>query len=248
MAGRGCACELGGRKKDLGCHNAPRHTSELCGRSLRKGGHIYYVAGSGAQYVGFIDALLYWLVANLCIDEERVHLTGLSNGAMMTYQLASSHVGNRIASIVPVAGLPLLGFLDPEQGQWSAVPVRPIAVMDIHGLLDHVGRDSCSTTTTLHIFRRLLRLVLRCHCSCAHRSRTEIDMINFVCTVPANVSNGFLGQPGPAGSTWSSDGFYYTPLDNVTQVYAQVNRCGERDPSAVYETAHDGELYWSCTH
>eukprot|EP01046_Picozoa_sp_COSAG06_P059613 COSAG06_NODE_12391_length_1388_cov_1.213344_2_plen_136_part_01 len=62
----------------------------------------------------------------------------------------------------------------------------------------------------------------------------------------ANVSNGFLGQPGPSGSTWSSDGFYYTPLDNLTQIYAQVNRCGEREQGQVYETAHDGQLYWHC--
>jgi poly(3-hydroxybutyrate) depolymerase len=87
--------------------------------------------------VGFIEALLDWLEANLCVNTERIHLTGLSNGAMMNYQLASSHVGHRIASMVPVAGLPLLGFLNPDHGRWSAVPIRPIAIMDVHGLLDH---------------------------------------------------------------------------------------------------------------
>ena len=64
--------------------------------------------------------------------------------------------------------------------------------------------------------------------------------------VPANISNGFLGQPGPRGSTWSSDGFYYTPLDNLTEVFAQVNGCGEREDAAAFETARDGELLWHC--
>ena len=100
------------------------------------------VSSSCWDDIGFIDAVIDWLLANLCVDEERIHLTGLSNGAMMNYQLASSHVGHRIASMVPVAGLPLLGFLDPDQGPWSAVPVRPIALMDVHGMLDHVGASS----------------------------------------------------------------------------------------------------------
>ena len=88
------------------------------------------VSSSCWDDVGFIAAILDWLEANLCVDRDRVHLTGLSNGAMMSYQLASTHVGHRIASMVPVAGLPLLGFLAPDHGRWSAVPIRPIALME----------------------------------------------------------------------------------------------------------------------
>jgi poly(3-hydroxybutyrate) depolymerase len=79
---------------------------------------------------------------------------------MMTYFIAH-RLSARIASIAPVAGLPLLGYLK------QAVPTAPMAVMATNGLLDHV--------------------------------------------IPANISNGFMGRAGPAGSSWSSDGFYCAP-------------------------------------
>jgi hypothetical protein len=120
------------------------------------------VSSSCWDDIGFIDAVLDWLLANLCVNEERIHLSGLSNGAMMNYQLASSHVGHRIASMVPVAGLPLLGFLDA--GPWSAVPVRPIALMDVHGMLDHVGAETYPYDPAIIFLRRLAVLfVMRKH-------------------------------------------------------------------------------------
>ena len=125
--------------------------------------------------------------------------TGLSNGGMFAYDLAHSRqVGPRVASIVPVAGLPLLGFAE------RAVPAAdaPVAVMDVHGLLDAI--------------------------------------------VPANISNGFLGRPGPAGSTYSADGFYYVPLDNVTAAWAEVNRCEGPEAWRVHSTPYDGDLWWHC--
>ena len=43
-------------------------------------------------------------------------------------------------------------------------------------------------------------------------------------TIPANVSNGFY-DGGPHGSTWSSDDFWYTPTENLTQAWSEVNQC-----------------------
>ena len=81
--------------------------------------------------VGFLGRLMDWLEEHLCVDLDRVHLSGLSNGAMMSYQVAHSFPG-RIASLVPVAGLPLLGHLG------AAVASVPTAVMAVNGLLDPV--------------------------------------------------------------------------------------------------------------
>ena len=52
------------------------------------------------------------LETELCIDTAKVFLTGMSNGAMMVYELAthSAAVANRFAAIAPVAGSPLLGY------------------------------------------------------------------------------------------------------------------------------------------
>ena len=142
--------------------------------------------------VGFIGSLMDWLEEHLCVNVDRVHLSGLSNGAMMNYQLAHSFP-DRVASMVPVAGLPLLGHLD------EAVASRPTAVMAVHGLLDPI--------------------------------------------IPANISTGFLGKPGPHGSTWSSDGFYYVPIDNLTAAQASVNRCGRASDLRVRPTKYDGDLW-----
>ena len=82
--------------------------------------------------IGFIAAILDWLEENLCVDRDRVHLTGLSNGAMMSYQLASTHVGHRIAFFLAathVAGVISFGagaisfthVLKATEPVWSAL-------------------------------------------------------------------------------------------------------------------------------
>lgn len=55
----------------------------------------------------------------MCIERRRVHATGFSNGAMMVYDLAlnSAAVAPLLASIAPVAGSPMLGFLYNAAGQ-----------------------------------------------------------------------------------------------------------------------------------
>ena len=63
-----------------------------------------------ADDVLFVEMLLNELERTLCVDTTRVFLTGMSNGAMMVYQLAQSRIASRFAAVVPVSGSPLLGF------------------------------------------------------------------------------------------------------------------------------------------
>ncbi len=79
--------------------------------------------------VGFISALIDHLVAQQNIDQKRVFVTGISNGAMMSHRLACELSG-KIAAIAPVAGnlpgdLPL-----------HCTPSRPISVLTINGTAD----------------------------------------------------------------------------------------------------------------
>lgn len=84
-----------------------------------------------ADDVGFVESLLKKVKSEFCIDEARVHATGMSSGAIFVYYLATTHaIGSQLASIVPVAGSFLLGFLDG--------PKSPIHVMDVHGRMDHI--------------------------------------------------------------------------------------------------------------
>ncbi len=54
--------------------------------------------------VGFIDTLIEKLSAEYNIDQKKIFATGISNGGMMCYRLASD-LSNKIAAIAPVAAI-----------------------------------------------------------------------------------------------------------------------------------------------
>jgi len=60
------------------------------------------------------------------VDKSRIFATGMSNGAIMTYRLASEMAG-RIAAIAPVAG---------PMGTETCQPSRPVPVCHFHGTED----------------------------------------------------------------------------------------------------------------
>lgn len=98
--------------------------------------------------VAFVRALLddFGGVAN--VDKRRVFATGISNGAMISYRLASD-LSNRIAAIAPVGG---------PMGTESCSPQRPVPVMHFHGTDDKfapfaggIGEKSLSRTRFLSV-------------------------------------------------------------------------------------------------
>jgi polyhydroxybutyrate depolymerase len=60
------------------------------------------------------------------VDKKRIYVTGLSNGGMMSYRLASE-LADRIAAIAPVAGTMAIEKYEPS---------RPISVLHFHGTKD----------------------------------------------------------------------------------------------------------------
>ena len=62
-----------------------------------------YALNNKVDDVGFVHALIDDLEKHTDIDRARIYATGLSNGAMMTYQLAGK-APELIAAIAPVAG------------------------------------------------------------------------------------------------------------------------------------------------
>ncbi len=76
--------------------------------------------------VAFINALLDDLGQVVPYDAQRVSVTGMSNGAILAYRLASE-LSERIAAIAPVAG-PL--------GMEKCAPKRPVSVLHFHGTRD----------------------------------------------------------------------------------------------------------------
>jgi polyhydroxybutyrate depolymerase len=106
--------------------------------------------GSCVDDLAFMEAVHKEVTSVMCVDEQRVHGTGISNGAIFLYYLTTQEFGRNFASIVPVAGNFFLGH--------SAGPTHPVAIMEIHGEVDHfvpanssnsfnASKDNCPVTS-----------------------------------------------------------------------------------------------------
>jgi len=86
-------------------------------------------SSSGANDVGFLNALIDTLNLKYPINLDRVYACGMSNGGFMSYRLACELSG-RIAAIASVTGsMTTQTFNDCH-------PERPVPVMEIHGTSD----------------------------------------------------------------------------------------------------------------
>lgn len=82
--------------------------------------------GFHSKDMAFIGALLDTADATLCVDRNRVFVTGLSNGAFMTSAVACVYAG-RVAAVAPVAGI---------QVPAGCHPSRRVPVVAFHGTAD----------------------------------------------------------------------------------------------------------------
>ena len=87
-------------------------------------------AGSSADDVGFIRALIDRMATRFHIDRNRVYVTGASNGGMMSYRLAIELGDEIAAAAVFIANLPV----DNECRQAT----RPVPMMIVNGTGDSV--------------------------------------------------------------------------------------------------------------
>jgi polyhydroxybutyrate depolymerase len=76
--------------------------------------------------VGFTRALLDDLATVVQVDPKRIYASGISNGGILAYRLASE-LSDRIAAIAPIAG---------PVGTATANPTRPVPVLHFHGTAD----------------------------------------------------------------------------------------------------------------
>jgi len=85
-----------------------------------------YAMQNQVDDVAFTRALLDDLARVVKVDAKRVYATGMSNGAILAYRLASE-LSDRIAAIAPVAG---------PMGTEKCSPKRPVPVIHFHGTDD----------------------------------------------------------------------------------------------------------------
>lgn len=86
-------------------------------------------SSSGANDIGFLNALIDTLDVKYPINLDRIYACGMSNGGFMSYRLACE-LSNRIAAIASVTGsMTTQTFSDCH-------PERPVPVLEIHGTSD----------------------------------------------------------------------------------------------------------------
>ncbi|QDT59441.1 Alpha/beta hydrolase family protein [Stieleria bergensis] len=85
-----------------------------------------YAMRNKVDDVEFTSQLLDDLATVVNVDEKRVFATGMSNGGIITYRLASE-LSERIAAIAPVGG---------PMGTQTCNPKRPVPVIHFHGTDD----------------------------------------------------------------------------------------------------------------
>jgi len=85
-----------------------------------------YAMRNQVDDVGFTRSLLGDLATVASVDAKRVFATGISNGGIMCYRLASE-LSDRIAAVAPVSG---------TMGTKSCSPNRPVPVIHFHGTED----------------------------------------------------------------------------------------------------------------
>jgi polyhydroxybutyrate depolymerase len=100
--------------------------------------NAHFCCGVGAAEqvddIGFIGAMIDRIAATLPIDRKRVYATGMSNGGMLSYQLAAAHP-QWFAAIAPVSAT--IGGTSRNGDRFViASPDRPVPVMIIHGRKD----------------------------------------------------------------------------------------------------------------
>ncbi len=106
----------------------PYGTGRLPNRLLTfNGGNCCgYAMDNAIDDVGFTRAMLDDLASVANVDSNRVYATGMSNGGIMAYRVASE-LADRFAAIAPVGG---------PMGTETCNPSRPVAVMHFHGTAD----------------------------------------------------------------------------------------------------------------
>lgn len=106
----------------------PNGTGKLKNRMLtwNAGNCCGYALEHNIDDVGFIKGLIERLQKRYRVDSNRIYVTGISNGAMMTYRLACE-LSDKIAAIAPVAGA--MNLEDPN-------PAYPVSVVIFHGTAD----------------------------------------------------------------------------------------------------------------
>jgi polyhydroxybutyrate depolymerase len=85
-----------------------------------------WITTLGGKDLAFIGGLLHTIDSTLCVDRNRIFVTGYSNGAFLASSIACQFA-SQVAAVAPVSGIE-----DPP----GCHPSRPVPVVTFHGTAD----------------------------------------------------------------------------------------------------------------
>jgi polyhydroxybutyrate depolymerase len=95
-----------------------------------------YALNHNIDDIAFLESVIDSLLSEYAIDPNRVYLTGISNGGMMSYR-AAAELPEKIAGIAPIAGT--IGGQVEGTGPiiLPSAPSQPVSVIAFHGMQDN---------------------------------------------------------------------------------------------------------------
>ena len=149
----------------------------------------------GVDDVAFLDAAMRATARAYGTDRERLYVTGMSNGAMMTYRLACESA-LPIAAIAPVAGTLTVACEHPQR----------VSVLHLHGLADrNVPIDGGYGSGFARVSYRPVAsgiAVFRTADDCAAPVTTTADSVTTARSACANGKTVQLTTVAGAGHQW----------------------------------------------
>jgi polyhydroxybutyrate depolymerase len=93
---------------------------------INRPGFPYWLSSIGSKDMAWFGDLLTHVEATMCVDENRIFVTGYSNGAFMSSAIACQY-SSRIAAVAPIAGI---------RAESPCKRTRPVPVVAFHGTAD----------------------------------------------------------------------------------------------------------------
>lgn len=96
-----------------------------------------YPLRNNVDDTGFLRELIVRMIGEYAVDPGRVYATGISNGGILSYKLASE-ASDLVAAVAPVAGASMGREREDSPLVVFPRPARPVSVMAFHGMRDRL--------------------------------------------------------------------------------------------------------------
>lgn len=193
-----------------------------------------YALQNDVDDVGFLRELIKVLENSYSIDPGRVYVTGISNGGILAYRLASE-APDLIAAAAPVAAV-TGGRKNPGAHQIIfGAPARPVPIIAFHGKADAMipyygGQGAKSLTDTVYISVPETITLWAGYDGCSTRARTETSV------------NGNISKETYSGGKDGAEVVLYTIADGA-HTWPGGNRLLETSPEPTDEISAN-DLMW----